>query len=255
MKFLLVIALLGVASAHPGVRRRREAYLLPDGAEILVGSVKTTFKCPGDGYYADMDNDCKVFHVCHDVLGPEGAVGHEMQHFSFLCGNQTVFNQLSLTCAYEEDSVPCQNAKDFYYLNANIGDPTAEFLSDNDIQRAVPLVPTLQAHAAAAALTAGPAQGPAGPAPGPSGPLRAPPTPGPSGPLRGPPATGPSGTLRAPLAPGQSGPLRAPPAGPQGRTPARGLGRGAAASEVQEVTVTAPPTTTAPAPSTTLKEE
>ncbi|KAL1415117.1 hypothetical protein MTO96_006908 [Rhipicephalus appendiculatus] len=161
------LTLLGVASAHPGVRRRREAYLLPDGAELLLGSVKTTFKCPGDGYYADMDNDCKVFHVCHDVLGPEGAVGHEMQHFSFLCGNQTVFNQLSLTCAYEEDAVPCQNAKDFYYLNANIGDPTAEFLSDNDIQRAAPLVPTFKAHAAGAALTAGPAQGPAGPA-GPS---------------------------------------------------------------------------------------
>ncbi|KAH6948420.1 hypothetical protein HPB50_024361 [Hyalomma asiaticum] len=197
--------------------RRREAYALPDGAELLLGSVKTTFKCPGDGYFADMDNDCKVFHICHDVLGPQGAADHEMQHFSFLCGNQTVFNQLSLTCAYEDDAVPCQNAKDFYYLNTRIGDPTEDFLTDNDIQRAVPLVPTLHAHAAAAALTAGPAQGP--------------------------PAPGPSVSLRA------------PPAGPPSRIPPRGLGRGAAASEVKEVTVTAPPTTSQPAPSTTLKEE
>ncbi|KAL3170034.1 hypothetical protein MRX96_015106 [Rhipicephalus microplus] len=214
MKFVLIIALLSVASAHPGVRRRREAYLLPDGAELLLGSVKTTFKCPGDGYYADMDNDCKVFHICHDVLGSGGAPGHEMQHFSFLCGNQTMFNQFSLTCAYEEDSVPCQNAKDFYYLNANIGDPTAEFLSDNDIQRAVPLVPTFRANAAAAALTAGRL-----------------------------------------LLLVRAVPLRAPSAAPQGRTPARGLGRSAAASEVQEVTVTAPSTTQEPDPTTTLKEE
>ncbi|XP_037284176.2 uncharacterized protein LOC119176940 [Rhipicephalus microplus] len=243
MKFVLIIVLLSVASAHPGVRRRREAYLLPDGAELLLGSVKTTFKCPGDGYYADMDNDCKVFHICHDVLRSGGAAGHEMQHFSFLCGNQTMFNQLSLTCAYEEDSVPCQNAKDFYYLNANIGDPTAEFLSDNDIQRAVPLVPTFRANAAAAALTAGPIQGPAGP------------TSGPSGTLRAPPAASPGGPLRAPAAAGPGGPLRAPSAAPQGRTPARGLGRSAAASEVQEVTVTAPSTTQEPDPTTTLKEE
>lgn len=218
MKLLVAIALLGMAGALPAGRRRREAYALPDGAELLLGSVKTTFKCPGDGYYADIDNDCKVFHVCHDVLGPQGTAGHEMQHFSFLCGNQTVFNQLSLTCAYEDDSVPCQNAKDFYYLNANIGDPKAEFLSDNDIQRAAPLVPTLRVHAAV--QLAGPSVGPS------------------VGPLAGPP-------------------------GLLSRTPARGLGRGAAASEVKEVTVAAPPSTAPPstappstaAPSTPAPQE
>ncbi|KAK8782984.1 hypothetical protein V5799_015675 [Amblyomma americanum] len=213
MKVLVVIALLGVAAARPGARHRREAYLLPDGAELLLGTVKTTFKCPSDGYFADVDNDCKVFHICHDAFGPEGAVGHEMQQFSFLCGNQTMFNQLSLTCAYEDDAVPCENAKDFYYLNANIGDPKAEFLSDNDIQRAAPLVPSLKAHGAG--LSAGPAQAP--------------------------PAVV--------LAPG----LVRPPSGGLPRTPPRGLGRGAA-SELKEVTVTAPPTTPSP-PSTTQKEE
>ncbi|CAN8004979.1 unnamed protein product, partial [Ixodes hexagonus] len=115
-------------------RFRREAYLLPDGAKLLVGDVKTTFKCPGDGYFADVDNGCRIFHVCANAGGPLA------QHHSFMCGNLTVFNQLSLTCAYEEDAIPCSNAKDFFFLNGKIGVVDAPFLTDNDIERAAPLI-------------------------------------------------------------------------------------------------------------------
>ncbi|GIY01995.1 chitin-binding type-2 domain-containing protein [Caerostris darwini] len=57
-------------------------------------------------------------------------------HYSFFCGNQTVFNQLTLTCAFPEDAVPCQNARDFYYVNDNIGIEDALFLRDEDVARA-----------------------------------------------------------------------------------------------------------------------
>ncbi|KAH9361165.1 hypothetical protein HPB48_003027 [Haemaphysalis longicornis] len=66
---------------------------------------------------------------------------------SFLCGNQTVFNQLSLTCAFAEEAVPCNNAPDFFYVNDNIGVETAPFLTDNDVQRAAQLIPSYKAKA------------------------------------------------------------------------------------------------------------
>lgn len=137
MKIVLLMVLLSASAVLGAPRRRREAYVLPDGAELLVGSLKTTFKCAEDGYFADVDNDCKIFHVCHNTE-EEGTYA---QHFSFLCGNQTIFNQLSFTCAHPEEAVPCESAKNFFYLNENIGDPKVEFLSDNDLEQAAPLIP------------------------------------------------------------------------------------------------------------------
>lgn len=55
-----------------------EAYDLPDGAELIVGPIKTTFKCPEKyGYWADVDNDCKIFHICHPVDYPDGELTAE----------------------------------------------------------------------------------------------------------------------------------------------------------------------------------
>ena len=46
----------------------------------------------------------------------------EMAQFSFVCGNQTIFNQESLTCAFPEDSLACADAASLYDLsNANFG--------------------------------------------------------------------------------------------------------------------------------------
>lgn len=59
-----------------------------------------------------------------------------------MCGNQTLFNQLTLTCADPEDAVPCPEAPSFYSINdrINAGDPKLYFLNDDDIQRAAPLL-------------------------------------------------------------------------------------------------------------------
>ncbi|XP_064487304.1 uncharacterized protein LOC135399412 [Ornithodoros turicata] len=131
-------------------RSKRAAYELPDGVEFIVGSVKTSFQCPArNGYFADVDNNCQLFHVCNVVTHPDGNT--EVQQYSFFCGNQTVFNQLTLTCAFPEEAVPCGNAPDFFYVNDNIGIPDAPFLTDADVQKGVQLYPGYGQSKAAAA--------------------------------------------------------------------------------------------------------
>lgn len=139
MKFTIELVVIVVAAVTARTRSKREAYDLPDGAELIVGSIKTTFECPAkNGYFADVENECLIFHVCNVVTYPDGKT--EIQQFSFFCGNQTMFNQLSLTCAIPEEAVPCQNAPDFFYVNDNIGIPDAPFLTDADVEKASALI-------------------------------------------------------------------------------------------------------------------
>ena len=52
------------------------------------------FTCEGRsyGYYADVANDCQLFHVCYPVQYPDGQ--EEMFKWSFICPNQTIFDQV-----------------------------------------------------------------------------------------------------------------------------------------------------------------
>jgi len=55
----------------------------------------TAFTCEDKvtgGYYADMEADCQLFHVCVQVSE------YEFQDFHFLCPNDTVFDQQHLVC-------------------------------------------------------------------------------------------------------------------------------------------------------------
>ncbi|XP_064487302.1 uncharacterized protein LOC135399380 [Ornithodoros turicata] len=133
--FLVVVA----NAAKENLRIKRQAYELPDGADIIVGPTLATFECVRSGYYADVDNDCQVFHVCNELTYASGR--KVMQQYSFFCPNLTIFNQLTLTCGYPEESVPCINAPDFFYVNDNIGIEQAEFLSEGDVERASQLIP------------------------------------------------------------------------------------------------------------------
>ncbi|XP_076314312.1 uncharacterized protein LOC143226788 [Tachypleus tridentatus] len=135
MKFLILVALLSVGSAVVLSRTKRAAFELPDGAQVLVKEVKTTFSCAGlhSGYYADVDNNCKIFHICHPQTIADGTL--KVEHWSFLCGNQTIFNQGSFTCAFPEEAVPCEIAPKFYDLNNNIGVENAPFQTDDDVAR------------------------------------------------------------------------------------------------------------------------
>ncbi|GFX04450.1 chitin-binding type-2 domain-containing protein [Trichonephila clavipes] len=143
LKMKLGVALLlfsGLALSLAASRSKRAAYELPDGAELIVGAVRTTFVCNNDGYYADMDNNCQIFHVCQTATHADGT--SEMLQWSFFCGNQTVFNQFSFTCSSPEDAIPCGSSGDFFYLNANIGaGPNVPFLNEQDVARAAAITP------------------------------------------------------------------------------------------------------------------
>ncbi|XP_076366235.1 U-scoloptoxin(01)-Cw1a-like [Tachypleus tridentatus] len=135
MKCVVFIAVycLVVASSLP--RRKRTAYELPDGAELIVGPIETTFVCDEShsGYYADISNNCQIFHIC-DPKEIDGA--RKMLQYSFYCGNQTFFDQLTLTCTYLETAVHCGNAITFQNVNDNIGNPDALFLTEEKVQSA-----------------------------------------------------------------------------------------------------------------------
>lgn len=74
-------------------------------AELLQLS---KFACVGqkDGYYADEDVNCEVFHFCQD------GVKH-----SWLCPNNAAFHQVHLICMpHSEDNI-CERSSKFHFVN------------------------------------------------------------------------------------------------------------------------------------------
>lgn len=97
----------------------RMRYELSDGYDfILSAPLDTSFSCEGlpYGYYADEANNCEIFHVCLPIPDEIGALV-ETAHFSFFCGNDTVFDQSTLTCNHRGDALPCSEARSFYDLS------------------------------------------------------------------------------------------------------------------------------------------
>ena len=44
------------------------------------------------GYYADIANECQVFHICYPVTYADGE--EETFHWAMICPEQTVFDQV-----------------------------------------------------------------------------------------------------------------------------------------------------------------
>merc|ERR1711934_590617 len=86
------------------------------GQDLVELPADLTFSCDGRayGYYADTATNCQVFHIC---LG-DGDI-----KWSFLCPNQTIFNQQYFVCDYAIN-VECDSAESFYSLNSNFGQVT-----------------------------------------------------------------------------------------------------------------------------------
>ena len=47
------------------------------------------------GYYADIANECQVFHICQPVTYADGET--ETFHWAMICPEQTVFDQVRVT--------------------------------------------------------------------------------------------------------------------------------------------------------------
>ncbi|CAB3385946.1 Hypothetical predicted protein [Cloeon dipterum] len=70
---------------------------------------KTSFSCKNvkaSGYYADMETNCQVFHLCENG-----------EKLSFLCPNGTIFRQSRLTCDWWY-KVDCGTSLEFYESSA-----------------------------------------------------------------------------------------------------------------------------------------
>lgn len=87
-----------------------------DDYPILDKIPATKFACNDrlDGYYADLEARCQVFHVCSGL--PDG----QFVQSSFLCPNGTIFQQETFSCQWWAD-VDCATSDKFYSLNAKIG--------------------------------------------------------------------------------------------------------------------------------------
>ena len=120
-------------------------YVFSHRAEDFLSSpLDESFDCEGRiyGYYADMANNCEVFHVCVPIQDVEDGEIH-MAHYSFICGNGTQFSQDALTCMHHEDAMDCQESQSYYDLvNSEFG-VIRERDSDELAARARPVRPRL----------------------------------------------------------------------------------------------------------------
>ncbi|XP_063544355.1 uncharacterized protein LOC134752616 [Cydia strobilella] len=94
---------------------------LPANATSIRENITDTFSCENRtyGYYADVDNECQVFHVCLPSQTPSGR--SVTYRWSFICPNETVFNQEVLVCTRPRDAIDCADSPYYYYLNMEIG--------------------------------------------------------------------------------------------------------------------------------------
>ena len=120
-----------VAMAQPGFRQRRDSsalYLeLPSNASLILGDIRSGFDCADlpYGFYADESNNCAVFHVCLPYINHDEFI---TRHFSFFCGEGTVFDQERLVCDFPENALPCSEASGFRKSNEYFGREDALFL-------------------------------------------------------------------------------------------------------------------------------
>lgn len=71
-------------------------------------NVSFTFDCTDRsiGFYADLDFDCQIFHMCDE----------DGRRIPYMCANETSFNQKFRVCDWTYN-VDCEEAPEWYYLN------------------------------------------------------------------------------------------------------------------------------------------
>ena len=101
---------------------------LPIGSTKILGDkIDTSFDCTGKtyGYYADVKNQCKVYHVCSPKTDEFGVRFYE--HYSFVCAEGLQFDQQKLTCVpSRESSISCLDSEKFFVRTA------AKFHEENE---------------------------------------------------------------------------------------------------------------------------
>ncbi|KAK9892989.1 hypothetical protein WA026_023046 [Henosepilachna vigintioctopunctata] len=133
MKYVLVLSFLfcAVYSAPklrvmPQHMPSPQLLTLPSNATSIRTDINDSFECDGRdyGYYADVDNDCQIFHVCLPITYSDGH--NQTFRWSFICPEETVFNQEIFTCTRADEAMDCAESPRFYNLNRNFGGPEDE---------------------------------------------------------------------------------------------------------------------------------
>lgn len=69
----IVAFILQLTISYSYVEAQQSFMALPDGIENVLGfKPRSSFKCTKDGYFGDVENDCKLFHLCQQTKYPNG---------------------------------------------------------------------------------------------------------------------------------------------------------------------------------------
>lgn len=95
---------------------------LVSNATVIRPYIKAGFSCTGRifGYYADVLNDCQLFHICYplrQVFNNNPYVPDVTYQFSFICPAYTIFSQDARVCAWSHSAFPCSEAESMYNIN------------------------------------------------------------------------------------------------------------------------------------------
>ncbi|KAF7265381.1 U-scoloptoxin(01)-Cw1a-like [Rhynchophorus ferrugineus] len=131
MKLLYVLPVFfGVVFGFPRLMPEQmlpaQLLTLPSNATSIRSEITDSFSCEGReyGYYADVENDCQLFHVCLPMRYQDGR--SQIFRWSFICPEETVFNQEIFTCTRSDESIDCAESPRFYDLNRNFGNVEVE---------------------------------------------------------------------------------------------------------------------------------
>ncbi|KAG8201843.1 hypothetical protein JTE90_027323 [Oedothorax gibbosus] len=98
--------------------RIREVTYLKDFPRYSADDLpQTRFTCKNKvqgGYYADIETDCQMYHVCQ-----RNKIGR-LESTKFLCGNSTVFDQRHLVCQDYMRVPNCRDSRKYYRNGATI---------------------------------------------------------------------------------------------------------------------------------------
>lgn len=85
-----------VANVDPNEMMIMSSLTLPSNATSIRADITDGFSCENKtyGYYADVDNDCQIFHVCLPVTYADGK--ENTFRWSFICPEETIFSQVNI---------------------------------------------------------------------------------------------------------------------------------------------------------------
>lgn len=69
-------------------------YMLAASSDVILKKKRMNqLVCSEPGFFADVSNECQVYHVCVETGRPDQS-GYDLRQYSFFCGAGTIFDQV-----------------------------------------------------------------------------------------------------------------------------------------------------------------